>query len=390
MKLKLLALALSALPLCAFAEITLYGTLQGSVGRTTQSNAPTLNQVGDTGSRLGIKGTENLSDGLKAIWQIESKVHLDGHAQDKTTLGSRETFVGLEDSAFGKLRIGYLNSPRKDMYTVDQWKYAGHIRKNRDNDVEQHHSGVNGLAVLTNQSKRLKNAIRYDSPTVAGFSGSLAYGFGENKSGTDGNNSTVQYASDIFALGVNYQYGPGFIRYAYDQEANPNAIKTDGSKLSTSAQTGNTIQKARIHYVEAGYKDEQWLVAAAYQQAYGYDWTDGFSGDSKANFGNATTPVSSAQAKLRTRQMALSAAYTTGLFTPKLSLAKGWDQQVNGQRLEHSGYRQFVAGLDYQLSKRTVTGVSYGRLTFDQNAHAAIDASKTSLSSWAFNLIHRF
>jgi predicted porin len=387
MKLHLITLALTTLPVAALADVSLYGTLQSTLGRHAQSSMPGNNMLGDTGSRVGIKGMEYLSDGQKVIWQVESRVHLDG-AHEKDTFGSRETFVGLEDKDLGKLRIGYINSALKDMYTVDQWKYAGHIKKNIDNGEQHLNSGVNGLAVLSNHSKRLKNAIRYDTPSAGGFDGSIAYGFGGNKTRESGNES-VTHASDIVSLGLNYRHGAGFISYGFDREVNPNGLKKDADgKFKASAQTGSSIRPATIHYVEAGYKDDVYFFGVAFQQANGYDWTDGLSGDSKSNFGSGSTPLSPAQVELKTRQAALSAAYTTGAYKPKISFAKGWDQRVAGKRLEHSGYHQVVAGVDYRHSKRTISGLSYGRLTFDRNAHAAVDQRSTTLSTLALMLNH--
>lgn len=392
MKYPLITLASAVLPLAASAETTLYGILQGSLDQHSQSRSAGNRTLNDTGSRVGIKGTEPLANGQAITWQVESKVHLDGDADnEKSGLGTRETFVGVQDKVFGQLRLGYLNSALKDLYTIDQWQYSSHINHPLTKDEPHPSIGVNGLAVLSRPGKRLKNAIRYDFPTVNGLGGTLVYGFGENRNANSADTEITQ-ASDILSLGINYHNGPGFISYAYEHEANPNGIKVDtkdSKKFTAQAQTGNSIKTAEIHYVEAGYKSDIWFLGLGYQQASGYDWTDGLSGSSATNFGDQSTPLSAAQVKLKTRQMAISAAYTSGAFTPKISLAKGWDKSISGHKLEHSGYRQFVAGVDYRISKRTTSGLSYGRLLFDQNAVSAF-GERTKLASLGLNIKHSF
>ena len=62
-------------------------------------------------SRLGLRGEEPLSGGLKVVWQIEQAIDVD---QGGTTLASRDTFVGLESDAWGTLRLGFMDTIYKD------------------------------------------------------------------------------------------------------------------------------------------------------------------------------------------------------------------------------------------------------------------------------------
>ena len=106
MKKTLIALALTALPVAAMADVVLYGQIKGGVGVTgganvtstewdkntvnggsttahykSQDKSGTITQMEDYGSRIGFKGEEDLGNGLKAIWQVEQRVSLAG-AQD--------------------------------------------------------------------------------------------------------------------------------------------------------------------------------------------------------------------------------------------------------------------------------------------------------------------
>ena len=69
MKKTLIALALTALPVAAMADVVLYGQIKGGVGVTFADgkDSGTITQMEDYGSRIGFKGEEDLGNGLKAI-----------------------------------------------------------------------------------------------------------------------------------------------------------------------------------------------------------------------------------------------------------------------------------------------------------------------------------
>ncbi|ATP33633.1 hypothetical protein CR207_15790 [Chromobacterium violaceum] len=76
MKKSLIALLVATLPAAAFADVTIYGKIKGGVeyvdnGVTKQTN------VDDLGSRIGFKGSEDLGNGLKTIWQVETGFGID-------------------------------------------------------------------------------------------------------------------------------------------------------------------------------------------------------------------------------------------------------------------------------------------------------------------------
>jgi predicted porin len=111
-KLKLVAVLLAAAPLLSHADVTVYGSIRGGVNvyKTAKTNQ-TITGVDDYSSRIGFKGNEDLGNGLKAIWQVESGFALDGTGKatgtSSGTFANRMSFVGLE-GGFGKIRLGYL------------------------------------------------------------------------------------------------------------------------------------------------------------------------------------------------------------------------------------------------------------------------------------------
>ncbi len=368
---KLIAVALAALPVAAMADVTLYGTLNAGFQNSKVTNGVSQNQVEDYTSFIGFKGKEDLGNGLKAIWQVETRIHADGTNGNSANgsndgLGTRDTFVGLEGS-FGKVRLGKLSNQLNDLSLVDPWAYNSSTRFVNDTGSVKN-IAANGLGVFTSNATRMANAVRYDSPTIAGFDGSLLYAFGENKAKDV---SGTHKSSDILGLGLNWSNDVFGIHYVYQKEMNPGSQPDDGRKSTAT------------HHIEGSYNANNLFVALGYQKATGYDWNAEFS-----NWVVAPTQRVSKQA-------ALTVAYTIGAITPRISYAKGWDQHDNKVgKLENSGYRQYIVGADYALSKRTSTGISYGNAKFGKGTTYATlsgnEWTETTFKTLGVHLTHSF
>ena len=111
MQKKILAVAIAAAfsgqALADNSNVTLYGVANVSydivdTGSDTAGKASfSSNKVPSNTSRLGLKGVEDLGDGLAAVWQIEQKTGLDNGGG---TFAARNTFPGLksDSAAFAK------------------------------------------------------------------------------------------------------------------------------------------------------------------------------------------------------------------------------------------------------------------------------------------------
>jgi predicted porin len=96
------------------AEIQIYGRVNVSAERieTDNSSDPAVRNESnyefvDNSSRLGIRGNKELTPGLKAIFQIESRVNL---TDGGDVLSSRDSYAGLQ-GAFGTARLGRTIGP---------------------------------------------------------------------------------------------------------------------------------------------------------------------------------------------------------------------------------------------------------------------------------------
>ncbi|WP_416348546.1 porin [Glaciimonas sp. Gout2] len=107
-----LSMAVSASAVLAQSQVTMYGIIDTGVEYVTHANAagnsvvkiPSL--TGTLPSRIGFKGTEDLGDGLQALFVLES-----GFTPDTGTMGQggrlfgRQAYVGLKNT-YGTIMIG--------------------------------------------------------------------------------------------------------------------------------------------------------------------------------------------------------------------------------------------------------------------------------------------
>jgi predicted porin len=77
---------------------------------TTQGNDVSTTRVSTNSSYLGFKGSEDLGNGLKAIFQIESGINFDNATG---TWANRDSFVGISHANAGTIVFGNLTGPTR-------------------------------------------------------------------------------------------------------------------------------------------------------------------------------------------------------------------------------------------------------------------------------------
>lgn len=118
MKKTIVALAVAAaFTTPAFADnanVTVYGKAFLSFDQFKTDKAGTTGQmrVNTNASRFGVKGSEDLGEGMKAIYQFEVEMDADGASTAGGLGKSRNSGVGIE-GAFGKVVLGIWDSPFK-------------------------------------------------------------------------------------------------------------------------------------------------------------------------------------------------------------------------------------------------------------------------------------
>lgn len=364
MKKTLIALALTALPVAAMADVVLYGQIKGGVGVTfgeDASDSGTITQMEDYGSRIGFKGEEDLGNGLKAIWQVEQYVSLAGK-QAEGGFNTRDTFIGLE-GGFGKVRAGYVSDQfNENMETMDIWEYRSGVGAN-----------ARGLATMTRFDGR-QQGVRYDSPNFGGFDFNITHQLADDAGETKfANNAEANGQRTI--IGLNYENSGFFGKLGYGFYKDT-AIKIDPT---TGKKTGDT--DGHVARIEGGYDANNLFVGLAYQYTKDMPAYDAYHNDAAGSIADET------------HEAAVSVAYTMGAVTPKVTYAHGWDQKIAGSKVSNSGYDQVIIGADYALSKRTTALVSAGWMNAG-NADKALDSDGNmqddDLYSVGVGLRHKF
>ena len=190
----------AATPLFAAAQtnVQLYGIMDAAVssqdvggpeGRTT-----VINSGNQSSSRFGFRGTEDLGNGLKAMFNLEAGASIDTGAGDSALFG-RRAVVGLE-GGFGSLTLGRQYSPIAAVAAATDAFGQGFY-------------GSNLSAFTTNRlTRRLANSVNYKSPSWNGLKLLAAYSAGEV---TAANTPS----GDLKGVGVEYTLGGLYLGAAY-------------------------------------------------------------------------------------------------------------------------------------------------------------------------------
>jgi predicted porin len=172
MKKQLIAAAVAtaiAVPMAASADVTIYGKLHYSIDSLDYDTDADGNLAGigtdvlPTGydgagvnchnCRFGIKGSEDLGNGLSALFQMEFTISGDDLGSDTDISNNRNTFVALAGS-WGVFGVGQVDTPFKSS-TGSLELFADQV-----GDYQQ----------LSFDDIRAQDAVLYMSPNWKGFS----------------------------------------------------------------------------------------------------------------------------------------------------------------------------------------------------------------------------
>jgi len=237
MKKSLIALAVLATTGAAMAQssVTLYGRVDAALASTkTTVNGASLTQVGVenggaaglTGSRWGLKGTEDLGGGLKAAFVLENRFNVDDGTSTGQFLGN--SYVSLA-GGFGQVLLGRTYTSFDDARALANANNLWDSAFTPTGDV--YNIGTNSNAKNGDYSSRGANQIRYNSPSFSGFSGSLSYALGENK-------TADKSASSVLGLNLMYKAGPVAVAYGHQEEKAVGGAKNKFDAISGTYNFG--------------------------------------------------------------------------------------------------------------------------------------------------------
>jgi predicted porin len=242
MQKKIIALAIAGLAsTAAFAQtnVTIYGIVDVAYLNSSVSGTSKSNQIlggGLSTSRIGFRGTEDLGNGLSAIFTLEYALAND-QVGGGGALGAsaRQQFLGLT-GGFGTVIAGGLQTPafgltaKYDALAASAFSPA---RTLRDGTIAINAAPGNGVFQVNtiNPGARLNNAVAYVSPTIAGgLTGTIAYAIG----GVSGDNINTKTNEQERTIGVTLEYATGpfgvaFVHHNTTNIGNPANAAADPS-----------------------------------------------------------------------------------------------------------------------------------------------------------------
>ncbi len=251
MKKSLLAMALvSAFAAPAFAQnVEVYGVVDVGVqytdnGTTTVTD---MKSSGQSDSRIGFKGGENLGGGLKAEFLLEAGLDVtNGQNAQNGTLFGRQSWVGLTSDTMGSVRLG------RQLSTVYTTAYS----------VDPTRAGLNGgfSQLMEGGSNQVDRAVTYTSPSMGGFKAEAQYGFGGKDKESD---------ARVLSLGGSYTAGPLMLTGV---RAVQNADSSDVTSVKeTQTLIGGTydLQQVKLHAAwgeskpEVGNKSKSYMLGVS-------------------------------------------------------------------------------------------------------------------------------
>jgi general bacterial porin, GBP family len=162
----------------AQSSVTLYGVVDvfGQYLNNGGHSSISERSGGNTGSMFGFKGSEDLGNGLKAIFDVENGFNVNNGTffADTTALFYRQSWVGFSDEKYGQLTFGRQYQPSFwVVYPADPFR--------ADEALAPAASAVltadrNTLSTQ-NMTGRTSNSVFYRSPTLGGFQVLGMYGF---------------------------------------------------------------------------------------------------------------------------------------------------------------------------------------------------------------------
>ncbi|MBR7976830.1 porin [Burkholderia vietnamiensis] len=215
-------------PAHAQSSVTLYGTIDAGLDYISNQKSPAgagpaygVQSGNVSTSRWGLRGNEDLGDGLGAVFTLENGFNgANGKFGNGGDEFGRQAWVGLSSRRWGTVTLG-----RQYDFLVDFVAPLSATGSGFGGNIADHPYDNDNLANDT----RMNDAVKFSSAKYGGFSFGGAYGF-SNQGGAAGNNNA-------YSVGAQYVNGPVDLAVAYLQSNQPggvNAPQNTGGSLSSS------------------------------------------------------------------------------------------------------------------------------------------------------------
>lgn len=316
----------------AQSNVTISGIIDGcvAVAHGTTGTSTQINSGCAYGSRLIFRGQEDLGNGMKADFSLESGFNIDSGALGQGgRLFGRKALVGLTTN-YGALHLGRDYAPAFYLIRpVDPFKLG---------------MGTAGSMISTSArpdgSARNDNAVVYTSPTVNGFSVKAQYAAGET-------GTVNEHARDSKGILLLYSKGPAFGGIVYNTHANATDSGNDRTLTIGGSYKFLAVEPAFLYQIGKWEGSRTVAVPAVANSLYSRDYNS----------------------------MLLGVTVQPG--------GKGGRYIVSYKRYDDKTVRNFDAsqitvGYKYSLSKRTELYAAYSRVdNKNKAAYSVSDATTT-------------
>ncbi|MBD8528464.1 MULTISPECIES: porin [unclassified Massilia] len=225
------ALALAAGAVHAQTTVTIYGIADAGFLRESGGSAGTVNKIGSgmgSYSRIGFRGSEDLGGGMTAVFTLENGHRLDtGEVDSAGSMFNRQAWVGIKGKA-GMVSFGRQYTP---------WHQA--LAQVGDPFSTGYAGGSKNVFPDFGANVRTSNTVMYTSPTIKGFTGDVAYAFGEQ--------SGSSVAGRNMGASIGYANGPLNLRLAYNHK-NSDVAAAPGVTPSVRGNASNKLLAANYDF----------------------------------------------------------------------------------------------------------------------------------------------
>lgn len=358
---KLLALAVGAafaLPMAAQAAPTIYGKLDVSVENldgdqfdfvvpprgTTKVDVTSMET---NASRLGIRGEEKLTSNFSAIYQVEYGITVDGDSLNSSDLAARDRFLGLQNSQFGSLKLGRMDTPLKDA--------EGKVDLFNDSRLDMGN-------VFAGQN-RVNNSIAYATPKIADAVTARVTLITEEQSSGSGVSASVAYEANGLYLAA-----------AMDNNVDGDAdagLLNDGNSLYATYSLGPVPTLPLPAYeldtvrLVASYGNDTFQVGGLYQQS----------------------EVQGTGVQPEQTGLLVSGSFTMDKLTFKLQYGASESEQGPAKGGEIT---QLSAGVDYRWTQATKLYALVGTFEYDTPTQVFAGLKDADLSLFGVGMAHSF
>jgi predicted porin len=223
----------------------IYGKINVSIVNADTGTDDTY-KLNSNASRLGVKGKTEIADGLYAVYKAEFEMCVDDGDCKGQTFTQRNIMGGIKGS-FGTVWAGKHDTPTK----LAQNKID--LFNDLEGDIKSTFEGEN----------RVSNIVAYTSPTMNGFSTTVAMIPGEGAD-VDGDGKDDTGLTDGTSYSVSYTMNNLYVAIAGDQDVDSQDL------IRLVAQYKMDALKVGVMYQQnednLGTKDESgFFVSAAYQ-----------------------------------------------------------------------------------------------------------------------------